>query len=128
MRRERGEEWGLGFGGGEGRPGCGLYAAPPNGRIKRSRGAASTVGGRGGRVWGVVGGGPPPRGGGGGGGVGGGGGGDVTRPDRFSAWYWAAIGPPNFGPCFGPTRCAEVAAQALKGHRAGPPLSPIDRA
>jgi hypothetical protein len=109
MRRERGEEWGLGFGGGEGRPGCGLYAAPPNGRIKRSRGAASTVGGRGGRVWGVV-------------------GWDVTRPDRFSAWYWAAIGPPNFGPCFGPTRCAEVAAQALKGHRAGPPLSPIDRA
>jgi hypothetical protein len=42
--------------------------------------------------------------------------------------YRAAIGPPNFGPCFGPVRRAEVAAQALKGHRAGPALSPIDRA
>jgi hypothetical protein len=34
---------GLGFGGGEGRPGRDLYAVPPNGRIQRSRGAASTV-------------------------------------------------------------------------------------
>jgi hypothetical protein len=48
----------LGFGGGEGRPGRGLYVAPPNGRIQRSRGATSTVLGRGGRVWGGGGGGP----------------------------------------------------------------------
>jgi hypothetical protein len=74
-----------------------------------------TVGGRringrgGGRVWGVA-------------------GWAVTRPGRFSAWYWAAIGPPNFGPCFGPARRAGVAAQALKGHGAGLALSPIDRA
>jgi hypothetical protein len=39
--------------------------------------------------------------------------------------YRAAIGPPNFGSCFGPARRAEVAAQALKGHRAGPALSPM---
>jgi hypothetical protein len=39
MRRERGEEWD-GFGGGEGRPGRTLYAAPPNGWIQRSGGAA----------------------------------------------------------------------------------------
>jgi hypothetical protein len=38
------------------------------------------------------------------------------------------IGPPNFGPCFGPARRAEVATQALKGYRAGTALSPIDRA
>jgi hypothetical protein len=51
-----------------------------------------------------------------------------SRPGRFSACYWTAIGPPTFGPCFGPARRARVAAQALKGHRAGPALSPIDRA
>jgi hypothetical protein len=42
------------------------------------------------------------------------------------------IGPPiglaKIVPCFGPARRAEVAAQALKGHRAGPALSPIYRA
>jgi hypothetical protein len=99
----------LGFGGGEGRPGRGLYVAPPNGRIQRSRGATSTVLGRGGRVWG-------------------GGGWAVSSPGQFSAWYWAAIMPPIFGSCFGPARRARVAAQALKGHRAGPTLSPIHRA
>jgi hypothetical protein len=40
----------------------------------------------------------------------------------------AAIGPVKFVPCLGPARRAGVAAQALKGHRAGPTLSPIDRA
>jgi hypothetical protein len=38
------------------------------------------------------------------------------------------IGPTKIGPCFGPARRAGVAAQALKGHRAGPALNPIYRA
>jgi hypothetical protein len=38
------------------------------------------------------------------------------------------IGPPKIGPCLGPARRARVAAQALKGHRAGPALSTINRA
>jgi hypothetical protein len=36
--------------------------------------------------------------------------------------------PPPIGPCFGPAQRAEVAAQALKGRRAGPALGTIDRA
>jgi hypothetical protein len=38
------------------------------------------------------------------------------------------IGPPKIGSCLGPARRAGVAAQALKGHRAGPALSTINRA
>jgi hypothetical protein len=38
------------------------------------------------------------------------------------------IGPLKIGPCLGPARRAGVAAQALRGHRAGPALSTIDRA
>jgi hypothetical protein len=38
------------------------------------------------------------------------------------------IGPLKIGPCLGPTRRAGVAAQALRGHQAGPALSTIDRA
>jgi hypothetical protein len=38
------------------------------------------------------------------------------------------IGPPKIGSCLGPARRARVAAQALKGHRAGPALSTINRA
>jgi hypothetical protein len=36
--------------------------------------------------------------------------------------------PPPIGPCFGPAQRAEVAAQALKGRRAGPALGTINRA
>jgi hypothetical protein len=36
--------------------------------------------------------------------------------------------PPPIGPCFGPTQRAEVAAQELKGRRAGPALGTIDHA
>jgi hypothetical protein len=36
--------------------------------------------------------------------------------------------PPPIGPCFGPAERAEVAAQALKGRRAGPALGTINRA
>jgi hypothetical protein len=39
-----------------------------------------------------------------------------------------AIGPLIFVLCFGPAQRAEVAAQALKGRRAGPALGTIDRA
>jgi hypothetical protein len=52
----------------------------------------------------------------------------VAKPGRFSAFSRAAIGPLHTGSCFGPTRRAEVAAQALKGRRAGPTLSTIGRA
>jgi hypothetical protein len=38
------------------------------------------------------------------------------------------IGQPKIGPCLEPARRARVAAQALKGHRAGPALSTINRA
>jgi hypothetical protein len=38
------------------------------------------------------------------------------------------IEPPKIGSCLGPARRAGVAAQALKGHRAGPALNTIDRA
>jgi hypothetical protein len=40
----------------------------------------------------------------------------------------AAFGLTYIGPCLGPARRAEVAAQALNGRRAGPALSTIDRA
>jgi hypothetical protein len=96
--------------GGEGRPGP-AAAYMWRLRIQQSGGAAPHQ-----RSWGRAG----PRGRVGGLGR--------SRPGRFSACYWAAIGSPTFGPCFGPARRAGVAAQALKGHRAGPALSPIDRA
>jgi hypothetical protein len=38
------------------------------------------------------------------------------------------IGPLKIGPCLGPARRAGVTAQALRGYRAGPALSTIDRA
>jgi hypothetical protein len=52
----------------------------------------------------------------------------VAKPGHFSAYSQAAIGPLHIGPCLGPARRAEVAAQALKGRRAGPALSTIGRA
>jgi hypothetical protein len=52
----------------------------------------------------------------------------VGRPGRHSALGRVAFGPTYIGPCFGPVRRAEVAAQALKDRRAVPALGTIDRA
>jgi hypothetical protein len=107
MRRERGRGMGLGFG--EGRGARGRPRLICGASVSNSREAPRRINGPGdarGRGVGL----------------------GRSRPGRFSACYWAAIGSPTFGPCFGPARRAGVAAQALKGHRAGPALSPIDRA